>query len=521
MATMKLMQWCSERMFVFGVTLLASAVALILAVVWATTSTSAQESCPTRGDLQPQPNAPATVSGSWSASDCESSWSGWQYSDRYRLHVASRAAVTIELTGSVDPPAGAREGARATFLLLFSADQTELGFGGRGHVTSQIVRVLDPGTYLVEASTMWRDATGSYTLTVSIDESADSCSSSSGNIPVPVSCSESLSPQDRRDRFDDEDYADIYSFRLDAPQSDVFIDLESTDFHPFVRLLNDRGDQLEFDNGDKGGGARIVRTLSAGEYQIVATEYTDGRRTGAYELRVTASVRSGRPLAGPCTVVPAEKSWDGGLGGNPKRPDHMDVHNVKKLIVRVLFQIPRNRQDVVDCTYADYNDFGEEGPYRGGHAGWDVQTWNVAAGATANVPFYSLTAGTVSYINDALGAIGVDDGKNTVYYLHARYRYVDMDQQVAVGEPLGIQGDEGSPGKEHVHIEVHRSPGPHSFSGAANAPGRGGTGTLLLWPAQLNYLCAESAVSWLRLDNNEGCTWLTEENAPSLDLRPR
>ena len=377
---------------------------------------------------------------------------------------------------------------------------------------------------------MWRDATGSYTLTVSIDGSADSCSSSSGNIPVPVSCRESLSPQDRRDRFDDEDYADIYSFRLDA-QSDVFIDLESTDFHPFVRLLDDRGDQIELDNGDKGGGARIVRTLSAGEYQIVATEYTKGRRTGAYELRVTASVRSGHSLAGPCTV-PAKKLWDGGLEGHPKSPDHLDVHDVKKLIVRVLFQIPSNQQDVVRCTYADYNDFGEEGPYKGGHAGWDVQTWNVAAGATANVPFYSLTAGTVSYINPELGAIGVDDGTNTVYYLHARHMYVDKDQQVEVGDPLGIQGNVGltfpdgtnwktNPYRQvHVHIEIHRERPPHNFKGAVNAPGRGGTDSLLLWHEQLNYLCTESAVSWLRLDNNEGCTWLTEENAPSLDPRP-
>lgn len=242
----------------------------------------------------------------------------------------------------------------------------------------------------------------------------------------------------------------------------------------------------------------------------------------------------------PCPNPDPQNRWHGGdllPPGGYSPLDTEKVHDAKKLVTRVLFRIPGN-QDVVHCTNADYNDFGEPGPeYNKGHAGWDVQTTSVAHGATANVPFYSLTDGEVVYVDSVadpdlerkrqgrrpLGAIGVyDDTEDfTVYYLHARYVYVREDQRVSVGDRLGIQGDVGSTGKEHVHIEVHRGRDhngrKHPFTGAVNAPNRGGSDTLLLWHEQLNYLCAASTDSPLRRDD-EQCSPLDEIHAPSPDL---
>ena len=130
----------------------------------------------------------------------------------------------------------------------------------------------------------------------------------------------------------------------------------------------------------------------------------------------------------------------------------------------------------------------ESDGYEGGHSGWDVQTKSVAGDdddATDEVPFYSLTNGTVVNINpDVRGSrwgtceeppnegwicphIGAPWGTIAVYdeatglttvYLHARRIAVRRGQVVQVGDRLGIQGNIGlSTDKsvdEHVHVEV-------------------------------------------------------------------
>lgn len=518
---MRLMQHPSVLTFCLP-TLLVSVVMLILAVAWATTGASAQGACETQGDLRPQLGAPAaTALGSWSSSDCKALWREDSWLDRYRLYISEPTLVTIDLTSRVD-----------TWLRLVGTDGYVFGSNDDvyfpDNLNSQISCVpLGVGTYYAEASTFQPQATGSYTLSVNIFILETFRPFPGIFQPSTSDRDVSLSPSDCRDPYDSADYADIYSFELDA-KSDVIIDLESTAFIPFVRLLDDRGAEIERDNDggeQRDGIARIDGTLSSGVYHIVATDFSWGRGEGSYELRINASKRFDDSVDGPCPEPDSNNQWTGGLEGHQLSPDSPAVHDVKKLIARVLFLI-RSDLNVVHCVDADYNDFGEYGPsYKGGHAGWDVQTTNVGEGATANVPFYSLTAGKVVYPPDsslrtpygAWGAIGVDDGENTVYYLHARHIYVYEGQQVEVGEPLGIQGDTGVSGAEHVHIEVHRNQErpPHNFDGAVNARWRGGTNSLLLWHEQLNYLCKESADSWLRL-NSERCPPLDETNAPSL-----
>ena len=312
----------------------------------------------------------------------------------------------------------------------------------------------------------------------------------------------------------------------------------------WVWLLDSNGNNLvNQDTGqpasarDVPGGVEVTAgRLPAGTYALEVTTTTDAR--GDYQLRMAVEEPFAAAVHDPCSSVNTS-DWEDNVI-SPFWSDNPIVHDAKALLVKVLFQIPLG-QDPVHCTIADYNDFGEPAPiYIKGHAGWDVQTVNVAAAGTADVPFYSLTDGEVVYVDSVadpdperkrqgrkpLGAIGVyhnvEDFDFTVYYFHARHVYVREGQRVSVDQRLGIQGDTGSPGKEHVHIEVHRGRNhngkKHPFTGAVNAPNRGGSGTLLLWHQQLNYLCEASAGSWLRLDN-ESCPSLDVTDAPSPDPR--
>ena len=91
-----------------------------------------------------------------------------------------------------------------------------------------------------------------------------------------------LEPADCADPFDIRDYADRYEFRLTRADR-VTIDLTSRDFNAYLRLLDAGGNQIERDNnGGDGRHSRITRTLSAGRYQLVATEASRGTASGAY-----------------------------------------------------------------------------------------------------------------------------------------------------------------------------------------------------------------------------------------------
>ena len=174
----------------------------------------------------------------------------------------------------------------------------------------------------------------------------------------------------------------------------------------------------------------------------------------------------------------------------------------RREIASRLFRIPHN-----DINY-DYNGYAchpeNVGGYRGGHSGWDAQTKNVAMTESADMPFYSLTAGTVRRVEegdpDTLSVIAVhsDDDFNpdgmTTLYLHAREIFVYPGQEISVGDCLGIQGNAGlwrlatkperdvylsninedlttqqerkENYREHVHIEVRKGKMNFSADGA-------------------------------------------------------
>ena len=293
-------------------------------------------------------------------------------------------------------------------------------------------------------------------------------------------------------------------------------------------LVNQHTGQPASARGIPGGVEITARSLPAGTYTLeVTTTATASGGHGAYQLRVAREVPFGEEVEGPCSEE-GESAWADADGS---WTDEQDVHTVKELLVRVLFQIPAGR-DPVRCTYADYNDFAQnpglfnEG-YAGGHAGWDVQTVNVARERTANVPFYSLTAGKVAYVvapDGELrgGTVAVFDhqAQKTTYYLHARHVYVHEEQQVSVGQRLGIQGNNeldqtDRTVREHVHVEVHEGARLNPMGERQHRLIGTDSDTVLRWHAQLNYLCRESASSWLRRGGISCYDHeLTEQNAP-------
>jgi len=135
----------------------------------------------------------------------------------------------------------------------------------------------------------------------------------------------------------------------------------------------------------------------------------------------------------------------------------------QRLIASVLFNISLTSIDdpMLGANYY-YNNYGDGSSqecngYYGGHSGVDMQTKDVAGSNTATREFYSLSSGEV--ITSGVGPYNTiavynsEDNKTTIY-LHARSVNVTIGDVVSIGSLLGVQGDTGSPGSEHVHVEV-------------------------------------------------------------------
>ena len=95
--------------------------------------------------------------------------------------------------------------------------------------------------------------------------------------------------------------------------------------------------------------------------------------------------------------------------------------------------------------------------YLGGHSGWDVRMRT-----TNNDWFYALTAGVVTKGKEersSVGLIGIYDGEShTTLYLHSSdlHTFIQNGAIVEPGDCLGREGDIGSKGAYHVHVELKR-----------------------------------------------------------------
>ena len=170
-------------------------------------------------------------------------------------------------------------------------------------------------------------------------------------------------------------------------------------------------------------------------------------------------------------------------------------------IVAVLFKIrPIDVNSKVKYTYNYYGDNCDYSPpwkdgcaYQGGHPGWDVRTlYDKNPTMSKHQLFYSLTNGIVILDgkkgrNNTRGenayntiAIYDEDARKTTFYLHASdvHQSIEKGKKVKVGDPLGWQGDTGSPGAFHVHLEVQKEVKEGDFMRASGGTKDDGTQTI-------------------------------------------
>jgi hypothetical protein len=106
-------------------------------------------------------NPGQTIAGSLSNTDGKSPFFLFTYSDLYQLTLASTTDVTIDMRSSAYPPV----------LNLFAPNGSLVSPGTIGPIGagfSQITATLSAGTYYVDASTNFGNATGAYTLSINV-----------------------------------------------------------------------------------------------------------------------------------------------------------------------------------------------------------------------------------------------------------------------------------------------------------------------------------------------------------------
>ena len=309
-----------------------------------------------------------------------------------------------------------------------------------------------------------------------------------GVLADSVEVRNSLSEADCSDPFDPSDRADLLRFQLDAPAT-VNLVMRADPFHAHLRLVGGQGVMIAASHSRAfGASARIERELTPGEYQIVATEFTRGQRTGDYLLRIEAAPREPGdeppfvyPYSEPSYLEPPDWVHFGRETHTRCSAEPLEILK-RDAIAVVLFNhptllfdrfllAPRYIAHSYNC-HAAHPDIGWSG-YEHGHSGWDLQTHSVIGAKTADHVFYSLTNGVVAYSGGSYGAIVIhtDDG-HTVWYQHARRIYVWPGTEVTVGTPLGVQGNVGmgftdETTAEHVHIAVRE--GRHGMPPPAGA----------------------------------------------------
>ena len=262
----------------------------------ATDGQETASTCVWAGHYTLAPGEVQEVSGRLQAGDCIFTVQGSQrWADPYTFTLTTQSLVTLTLTSSdVDPYLFLRE--MGDYSVIEEDDDS-----GSGR-NSRIERQLAAGRYRVDA-TKYDSPSGSYTLSIRVASSSSSGTSRVGvressecavNLGHLASSSRtgSLASADCRDPLDRTHYADIYRFQLTEPAV-VTLDLTSSDFDAYLRLLDDTGSQIERDDdGGSGRNSHIMRTLSAGTYRVVATSYR--RDTGSYRLQVRKSATTHR-----------------------------------------------------------------------------------------------------------------------------------------------------------------------------------------------------------------------------------
>ena len=277
-----------------------------------TTTVVASDSCTTElGVLTPET---ITRHGVWSQSDsCLSSQRG----DAQDPHYARRFEFTLDLDVSVKIGLFDLSKTVDSYLYLLSGHGTDGEIVGQNDDASSVLMnwspnseldtPLDAGDYTIEATTLRKDRTGSFTLTVTADITppADTCTTHLGTLSVvsrpsyessstswnsSTSCVSLNRDTHHAERFTFT-YAEYFTFSLD---SESIIDIKLTSQHDTYLFLIDgqthtKGWRQQNDDirsyPPHNRNSHLYGRLAAGKYTIEATTY-DPQKVGSFTLSV-------------------------------------------------------------------------------------------------------------------------------------------------------------------------------------------------------------------------------------------
>lgn len=209
------------------------------------------------------------ANGRWTTENCDSRFRTNSDARTYRFEVTQAGRVRINLS-SADAD---------SFLYLMTEDGvriTENDDGGPG-LDARIERTLDPGIYLVEATTVGGRARGPATFTLSMSY-VEGCEITDLGTLLPgvdLTASGSWDIDTCGSRFVEAHPAYGYSFSLPEAGT-VRVDLVSEEGDPVLSMASATGNVIGA-NDDGGGGrnARIEQFLQPGIYLIEATTYLE------------------------------------------------------------------------------------------------------------------------------------------------------------------------------------------------------------------------------------------------------
>ena len=218
------------------------------------------------GELSAEADTPLTASGRWTTEDCDSRFRAGSDAYTYSFEVAEGGRVRIDLASAEAD----------SFLYLMAADGSRIDDNddGAAGLDARIERMLEPGSYLVEATTVGGRGRGPAGFSLSIARL--SCAPIDLGALVPgtdLTASGTWTIDTCGSQIVSDHPAYNYTFVLPEPGR-VRIELLSEHGDPVLSLASPaRGVIGANDDGADGRGARIEQYLLAGPYAIEATTY--------------------------------------------------------------------------------------------------------------------------------------------------------------------------------------------------------------------------------------------------------
>jgi hypothetical protein len=162
------------------------------------------------------------------------------------------------------------------------AEDDDSGGGAKGHDARIVFTCTKSGTFTIVATSFGAGAKGKYTLHVDHDGKGKD-----GGVKYLMDVKDKLTKDDTKDKTRGGNcYCKTFKIEM-QPKTTYIIELDSKDFDAYIRLENDEGKQVAYDDDGAGVGlnAKLVYACEkAGTYTIYATSFEEAA-TGEFHLR--------------------------------------------------------------------------------------------------------------------------------------------------------------------------------------------------------------------------------------------